>query len=256
MSGGRGTNRFLDTLAARHSDECLVLKEQPLYATGTAVALAPHPDDPDAIAVTLRMLALGGCDLYWVILTSSWSGVEDAFAGPSREAKARVREEEQKASVAFFGLLRPDRLSFLRLAEGEDGHLLPVESNYWRVARCLETIQPDLVLLPWREDTNPTHRLAYELLSRWASLRPTRTLALENEDPKSLGFEPHLQVVFGERTAAWKGRLLECHQSQSVRNQHTRNMTFADRILGINRACPGLLHGEFSERFQVEMWGG
>ena len=63
--------------------------------------------------------------------------------------------------------------------------------------------------------------------------------ALYNEDPKSLAFSPDLQVIFGEETARWKAALLECHRSQSARNQATRGTTFAARILAMNRAGSG-----------------
>ena len=64
-----------------------------------------------------------------------------------------------------------------------------------------------------------------------------------------------LQLTFGETTAAWKGAQLECHVSQSVRNQRTRHMTFADRILRVNAAVPGLPPGTYAERFQAEFFG-
>jgi hypothetical protein len=40
--------------------QTMIWREDPLPGPGQALALAPHPDDPEAIAVTLRLLALGG----------------------------------------------------------------------------------------------------------------------------------------------------------------------------------------------------
>jgi len=48
---------------------------------------------------------------------------------------------------------------------------------------------------------------------------------------------------------ARKASLLECHRSQSARNQSTRGITFAERILGMNRRADGL----YSERFEAAL---
>jgi hypothetical protein len=74
-------------------------------------------------------------------------------------------------------------------------------------------------------------------------------IVLGNEDPKTQKIQPDLQVIFGEATAAWKAALLECHRSQSVRNQAVRGITFAERILAVNRCANG-----YAERFQLFAW--
>ena len=112
-----------------------------------------------------------------------------------------------------------------------------------------------MVVLPSRADTNPTHALNYAWCADWAAAWGRPVLALGNEDPKTTAFTPDLQLTFGETTAAWKGAQLECHVSQSVRNQRTRHMTFADRILRVNAAVPGLPPGTYAERFQAEFFG-
>ena len=38
-------------------------------------------------------------------------------------------------------------------------------------------------------------------------------------------------------------------------NQATRGHTFAERILAMNRAVPGIAPGHYAERFQVACWG-
>ena len=239
-----------DLFAVEHAGGCLTLPEGPLPGSGRALALAPHPDDPDAVAVLLRMLQQGGWEVYWTILTSGWSGVEDDFVGPTREAKARIREEEERAAARLFGLPE-DRLSFLRLEEGADGHLRPHEANIFHFSTHLDTLNPALVILPYHHDSNPSHRLANAWLTRWAEATENYPITLENEDPKSEYFQPNLRILFGEATAVWKTALLECHRSQSLRNQHVRRMTFADRILQMNAADSTLRPGEFVERYRV-----
>ncbi|MHB9024430.1 MAG: PIG-L deacetylase family protein [Armatimonadota bacterium] len=245
---------WLDDLReAQRSGQPLALHEQPLPGNGRALALAPHPDDPDAIAVTLRLLAAGGWEMHWAIVTPSWSGVEDRFVGPDRQAKAQVREVEQADSARLFGL-PPEHLYFLRLAEDAEGELDDTAENRRRLFAFLDAQAPDLVLLPNREDNHPTHRLNYRWLAEWAREQARPIIALGNEDPKTRNFQPDLIIIFGEETAAWKAEMAECHRSQSARNQATRGITFAERLLGPNRACPGLQPGQYAERFQVEFW--
>jgi LmbE family N-acetylglucosaminyl deacetylase len=214
-----------------------------------ALALAPHPDDPDAIAVTLRLLADQGWEMHWAVVTSGWSGVRDDFCGPDRRMKAETRMAEQRESARLFGLPE-DRLRFLETRDTDEGELARTDDNQRLVTSLLDTLQPDVVLLPHRKDSNPTHRLVYEWFAEWADSITRPLLALGNEDPKSVDFHPNVEVVFGEEEALWKASLLECHRSQSARNQATRGITFAERILGMNRRADGT----YSERFEALMF--
>jgi len=213
------------------------------------LALAPHPDDPDAIAVTLRLLADMGWEMHWAVVTSGWSGVSDDFCGPDRRMKAEVRQAEQRESARLFSLPE-DRLRFLEAEETEDGELAPTPENRRVVNSLLDAIRPDLVLLPHGKDSNPTHRLVYEWFAEWADAQSRPIMALGNEDPKTQDFEPNVEVLFGEEEARWKASLLERHRSQSARNQATRGITFAERILGTNRRA----NGAYSERFEAVAW--
>lgn len=214
-----------------------------------ALALAPHPDDPDAIAVTLRLLADMGWNVHWAVVTSGWSGVSDDFCGQDRRMKASARQAEQRESARLFGL-PADRLRFLGLEETDDGELAPTSENRAALNSLLDAIQPDLVLLPHPNDSNATHRLVYEWFAQWADAQTRPIMALGNEDPKTQDFDPNFEVLFGEEEAQWKASLLECHRSQSARNQATRGITFAERILGTNRRS----EGTYSERFEAEVW--
>lgn len=234
---------------------CMQVGDEPLPGRGRALALAPHPDDPEAVAVTLDLLRHGGWQVHFVIVTPAASGVTDAFTGPDPAVKAARREAEQREAARKFGL-PPPNLRFLRLAETEDGHLAATAANNAALFACLTAEAPDLVLLPSEHDTNPSHRLVYRWLAAWAATTPHPPIALACADPKTVTFKANLRVVFGEERARWKAELLECHRSQSVRNQASRGMTFAERILGLNRADPDLAPGTYSERFQVTVWPG
>ena len=221
---------------AARTEECLSLEYGPLPGGGSVVVLAPHPDDPDACAVFQRMLRLGGYTIRWLILTSGWSGVRDEFAGLDRLAKAECRRQEQLESAKSFGI---EPVTFLDLPETEDGELA---GGYELMVEHLG--EPDIVILPWGQDSNLTHRVTYEWFMRRQSDRPVT--AFFAEDPKSLDFTPHLEIVFDEETAAWKASLLECHRSQTDRNLVTRGITFSERILSMNRQEAG-----YAERYRI-----
>lgn len=212
----------------------------PLPGSGMVVILAPHPDDPDACAVFQRMLQLGGWDIQWIILTTGWSGVRDEFVGPDKQAKAERRRREQLESARLFGI---DSVTFLNLPETADGELADDPAGYALMVKHLDN--PDIVIVPWGQDTNPTHRLAYEWFTRWKEGRAVT--AFFAEDPKSHDFWPHLNVMFDEEVAAWKASLLECHRSQTDRNLATRGMTFSERILSVNLQSPGV----YRERYRI-----
>lgn len=242
------TTWLADLLAAKAQGLPLTLPEAPLAGRGRALALAPHPDDPDAIAVTLRLLRDGGWDVYWTVLNDSWLGVLDDFVGPDKAAKCAARVEEQRASAHLFGLPE-DHLAFLHLPEGEDGDILDTPENFARVSAALHAVRPDLVLCPYGEDTNADHRLVARWCAAWARDAGYPVVALANEDPKSLDFRPDLAITFGAVTAAWKAQMLECHRSQSTRNMAQRGITMAQRILELNREGD-----HYAERFQVKVW--
>ena len=63
------------------------------------LALAPHPDDFDAIGATMRFFKENGNPIHVAVATSGASGVEDTFCTPpTPETKKAVREKEQRAS--------------------------------------------------------------------------------------------------------------------------------------------------------------
>lgn len=200
------------------------------------LVLAPHPDDFDAIAVTLKQIQKQGNEIWLNVLTSGASGVEDSFCTPSTiKNKEQTRENEQVASCKIFGLAE-SRISFSNLIEAEDGHPTLCPENCDKIESILTSIKPDAIFMPHPNDTNPAHQrcyqMAYEYLTSQPSLNPVFFL---NQDPKTVELKPQLYTAFSIQEAKWKASLLRCHRSQHQRNLNTRYLGFDYRILSYNQ---------------------
>ena len=228
-----------------------------LPAAVRVLVLAPHPDDFDAVAVTLRRLHTAGHRIEVVVLTGAASGVEDRYPGAvDNAAKRAIREREQRASCRAFGL--PDeRLAFVRLDEGEDGHMTASEANRERVGAVLRSAAPELVFVPHGNDTNPDHRRTAAFLADCVGRAGSAMVVCRNRDPKTLAMRTDLVTGFGEDDACWKGELLRCHASQHARNLNTRGHGFDERVLRVNRQIAAELGGAspYAECFEVEGLG-
>jgi LmbE family N-acetylglucosaminyl deacetylase len=199
------------------------------------LVLAPHPDDFDVVAVTLRHFARSGADITLEVLSGGASGVEDAFAS-GWVNKTVAREAEQRESCARFGLL-PGHVSFHRLTEDAQGNMADIAENQARVHEILSRISPDGVILPHGNDSNADHRRTYRWFQAWCDAQTSPPLALLVRDPKNLGMRVDLITPYGAETAAWKAGLLRCHRSQHERNLRTRGCGFDERILATDRAA-------------------
>jgi len=218
------------------------------------VVLAPHPDDFDAIAVTMRFFRENGNAIDVAVMTSGASGVEDGFGGAfTPDAKAALREKEQQASCRFFGLPE-NRLTFLRLMEDSSGNPEDSGGNRERVSSYLEAKRPDLVFLPHGNDPNPGHQRTYAFYRKWVRDKKLPAVACLNRDPKTISMRDDLYMAFGAEMAAWKGSLLRIHQSQHQRNLHMRGYGFDERILRVNRQSAVTLgrEEEYAEVFELE----
>lgn len=237
-------------------NEIVHLRELPWPPRMRVLELAPHPDDFDAIAVTLRFFRDRGDEIHLVVLSPSASGVEDSFcAPPTLAVKAALREREQRESCRMFGL-PDDRIVFLRLVEDEAGDPRAEEDNYSIACAHLLRIRPDLVLLPHGNDPNPGHRLGFDVLLRFAARSGLPPAALLNRDPKTRHMSPDIYTFFEEEDARWKAELLRCHRSQQQRNLNSRGCGFDERILQVNRRAAGEVTGRAPYAEVFELWPG
>ncbi len=218
------------------------------------ILLAPHPDDFDAIGVTMRAFHQNRNEINLAVLTTGVSGVEDNYTEKiGNNDKAAIREEEQKASVQFFGLAET-RITFLRLENDETKHMAVGENNFERIKNFWDEQKPDIVFLPHGNDTNVDHQRTYAMFKKILETEIRPVVAFLNKDPKTIGIRNDVVTIFGEAEAAWKGELLRFHKSQHDRNLRTRNHGFDERILNVNRkdAEELGLPAEYVEIFELE----
>jgi LmbE family N-acetylglucosaminyl deacetylase len=239
------------------------------------MVLGPHPDDPESVAITCRLLVRSGCDLHYAIVSMSPSGVEDQYAQtshdrhsvPLRERKIAIRKREQIMSAGTLGLTE-DRIAFLHLEENNGGIPLDCPENKARIELLLESAAPDIVIMPAGKDANQTHAWVHRVFREYARIsgagRKRPMVGLYNEDPKTTAIETDLFVLFGEESAKWKGALLRIHDSQQQRNMRLRQVGFDERILQVNRQrYERLLESDsrkkfsagYAEVFEIELFG-
>ena len=221
------------------------------------LVLAPHPDDFDAIAITLRYLQARGNEIHLAVLSGGSKGVEDDYAipPPSWEQKAQLREQEQLNSCAFFGL-SPARINFLHLPEAADGELAQDSSNQERVRNQIEQTTPDILFLPSGKDINTGHQRTYDMTRKAVQHLGKPLLALYNRDAKTIDFRTDLYTGFSQTEADWKRSLLRYHDTQHARNIAVRGHGFDDRILNFNQMLANQLGLEspYAETFQAELF--
>ena len=212
------------------------------------LVLAPHPDDFEVVAVTMRHFAARGARLTLEVLSGGASGVEDTFAH-GWEAKTAAREAEQRESCARFGLPESE-LRFHRLAEDDTGHMADSLENQARVHAILDSAEADGVILPHGNDSNADHRRVFRWFAAWRETLGNAPFALLVRDPKTLGMRVDLIMPYDAESASWKAALLRCHRSQHERNLRTRGIGFDERILGADRGAAATFGFHAVESFE------
>ncbi len=199
------------------------------------LVLAPHPDDFDAIGVTLKFFHESGQEIYAAVSVTG-SGIDEEYgAGLSIKDRQNLRIKEQKDSIRFFGL--PEKnLSFLYLNNEADDQLADDLQNEKTLRDIIYQLKPDLLFSPHGNDTNRAHRAMYSLVSQIAHKVDWPIALMLNRDAKTLDMRTDFYLAFDEVEAQWKGKLLRFHDSQHQRNLKTRGYGFDERVLRLNQA--------------------
>jgi LmbE family N-acetylglucosaminyl deacetylase len=231
------------------------IPELSLPDTLRILMLAPHPDDFDAIGVTMKFFSHNGNSIAAGVVRTG-SGVEDSYRpGLTLAGKADLREQEQRRSLRFFGLPRDD-LTFLCLANDSEDQPVDSLENCTLVEEFVIEKAPDIVFLPHGNDTNSGHRVMYSLLKQVAQRSGHSFAMCLICDPKTIAMRTDLYMAFDREDADWKAQLLRFHDSQHQRNLCTRNHGFDDRVLNVNRGIArglSLVH-EYAEAFEIEYY--
>jgi LmbE family N-acetylglucosaminyl deacetylase len=218
------------------------------------LVLAPHPDDFDAIGVTLKFFLNNGNPID-VGVVRTGSGVEDAYRPDlTLEEKADLRECEQRDSLEFFGLSN-SCLTFFSLSKDDEDQLINTPANFNVLEAFVLNKAPDIVFLPHGNDTNNSHRVMYAFFRQVVQRLDRELAAFLIRDPKTIEMRTDLYMPFGQNEANWKAELLRFHDSQQQRNLHTRGHGFDDRILDVNRAIARELSLDhtYAEAFEIEL---
>lgn len=200
----------------------------------TVLVTAPHPDDFDAIGVTLKYLKNHGHDIH-ALVAETGSGIDKVYgAGMTQEEKRQLRVREQTGSLRFFGL--PDQnFRFLNLNNAPDDQVVDDEANRLFLEKLIRQIHPDLLFMPHGNDSNRAHRDMANMMKAIASKVEWPIALLFNSDVKTIGMKKDFYVGFDEADAQWKAQLLRYHDSQHQRNLRDRKYGFDDRVLMLNR---------------------
>lgn len=220
------------------------------------LVLAPHPDDFDAIAVMLKYFQVNGNQILLLVLTGGSSGVKDSFlTQPTKQSKVNIRETEQEKALAFFGFPL-SHVRFLRLPEDEQGEMILDDGCRKTVRKIFRKFDPDIITLPYGEDSNPSHQRTFALTRDIAMAASKPVLAFYNQDPKTIRIRLDAYIAFDQATSLWKREMLRFHQSQQTRNLQTRGYGFDDRILKVNAViAKGVKTNQaYAEGFQVELF--
>ena len=243
------------TLAAQEKEHNLRLLALP--GAMTILVLAPHPDDFDAIGVTLRFFHEEGHTVYAAVCVTGSGFEEELKTALTVSERENIRIEEQKKSIAFFGLQK-ERLEFLYVRNEKDEQLAADAENRETVRRFFYETRPDIVFLPHENDSNRAHRAMYQIAESIAAEANWPIALFLHKDPKTLHMRTDFFLAFDEAEASWKRELLRFHDSQQKRNIRTRGYGLDERILQLNRQIAKKLptHLPYAAAFELRYFSG
>ena len=143
---------------------------------GTALVLAPHPDDESlGCGGLIADACQAGRPPLVVVVTDGAGSHPNSLAWPAPRLRDR-RESETRDAVACLGL-PPDRLAFLRLPDTRAPTEGPeFEGAVDRLAALAAAHGCDTILAPWQHDPHCDHEAAWRMAKALAAQGGQRLL--------------------------------------------------------------------------------
>ncbi len=238
------TNSFMFNIGV---DKMLDISKSDIPNGLRVLALAPHSDDFDINAITLKYFQQGGATIKLDVFSLD-NGVDADFE--PQTPPAEIRKREQLASLSFFDL-DVEAVTFVDTVCDQTGQTVYHPQNMQTITDSIEAFAPDVILTPHPNDSNSAHQSVVKMLYEVKVKRDI--IVMHNHDPKTFEMKPNAFMPFDSEQARWKAKLLRHHESQHSRNLKTRGYGFEDRILNVSReiAKKYKLNCEYTELFEV-----
>lgn len=144
---------------------------------GTALILAPHPDDESLGCGGLIAQACQRDQPPVVAIVTDGTGSHPGSRSHPPDRLREVREAETRAAVRHLGL-EPDRLRFLRLRDTAVPMSGPaLDAAAMTVSRLVRETGCDTILATWRHDPHGDHLAVSRIAERAASSAGVRLLS-------------------------------------------------------------------------------
>lgn len=136
-----------------------VLTETDLPQGKKVVVISPHPDDASiSLGGIIYALAKKKNEIYTLVMTT---GYRAFVSEKDREQRIKIREKEVKLEGRILGT----KAIFLHLSFYDAKNVKKAISQDIKVVRYhLQKIKPDIIFLPHRKDSHPTHITSREIV--------------------------------------------------------------------------------------------
>lgn len=167
MNSGNSQAPILENSAAPLTD---------LGSIGSALVLAPHPDDESlGCGGTIAQLRALRYDVHIVFMSDGTLSHPHSAAYPAGRLRD-LRESEAREAMRIL-TVDPEACTFLRY---RDRHVPPMDTPGFSeaataLASLLDRLKPSTLFVPWRRDPHPDHRASWQIgqeALRRAAYRP------------------------------------------------------------------------------------
>ncbi|QDK78633.1 PIG-L family deacetylase [Spirosoma sp. KCTC 42546] len=145
-----------------------------LSTIGTALVIAPHPDDESlGCGGTITQLRDQGYAVHVAFVSDGTMSHPNSKAYPAERLRD-LRESEAREALRMLHV-DPDACTFLRYRDRQ----VPMDGTpgFTEAATCMaaliDRVKPSTLFVPWRRDPHPDHRASWQLVQE--ALRQTTT---------------------------------------------------------------------------------